>query len=97
MDDVIFEEFKGTGNMELKLDRTLQERRIFPAIDVLKSGTRREEALLSEAERDAVWALRREMGRQTPADTMSVLIQFMKNSENNEEFVNLMTKNFSRK
>ena len=96
MDDVIFEEFKGTGNMELKLDRNLQERRIFPAIDVLKSGTRREEALLSEREREAVWALRREMARQSPADTMGVLLQFLKNSENGEEFTELILKNFGK-
>ena len=66
MDDVIFEEFKGTGNMELKLDRTLQERRIFPAIDILKSGTRRENDLLTRDENEAIWKLRRELSRQTP-------------------------------
>lgn len=96
MDDVIFEEFKGTGNMELKLDRTLQERRIFPAIDVLKSGTRREEALLSDREREAAWSLRRELSRQTPADIMAVLIQFLRNSNTNDEFVDLILKNYSR-
>ena len=57
MDDVIFEEFKGTGNMELKLDRNLQEKRIFPAIDILKSGTRREEDLLNEREKEACWII----------------------------------------
>ena len=97
MDDVIFEEFKGTGNMELKLDRTLQERRIFPAIDILKSGTRREEALLSDREREAVWALRREMGRQSPAETMSILLQFLKNTDNNDDFVELILKNYGKK
>lgn len=96
MDDVIFEEFKGTGNMELKLDRTLQERRIFPAIDVLKSGTRREEALLSDKEREAAWSLRRELSRQSPADIMTVLIQFLKNTDNNNDFVELILKNYSR-
>lgn len=96
MDDVIFEEFKGTGNMELKLDRNLQERRIFPAIDLLKSGTRREEALLTVREREAVWALRREMGRQSPADTMGVLLQFLKNTDNTNEFVELILKNYGR-
>ena len=63
MDDVIYEEFKGTGNMELKLDRTLQERRIFPAIDIVKSGTRREETLLAPAEQEANWLLRREIAK----------------------------------
>lgn len=95
MDDVIFEEFKGTGNMELKLDRNLQERRIFPAIDVLKSGTRREEALLSEREREAVWALRREMSRQTPVDTMNVLLQFLKNTKNSNDLAELILKNLN--
>lgn len=97
MDDVIFEEFKGTGNMELKLDRTLQERRIFPAIDILKSGTRREEALLSPNERETVWALRREMSRQTPADTMSILIQFLKNTSDSDELSQLILKNYGKK
>ena len=96
MDDVIFEEFKGTGNMELKLDRNLQERRIFPAIDLLRSGTRREEALLSDREREAVWTLRREMGRQSPADIMNVLLQFLKNSDNTQEFVELILKNYAK-
>jgi len=96
MDDVIFEEFKGTGNMELKLDRSLQERRIFPAIDVLKSGTRREEALLSPEELAAVWAMRREMSRKTPADTMTLLLQFMKNSADNQEMAQMMKKQFSK-
>lgn len=87
MDDVIFEEFKGTGNMELKLDRTLQEKRIFPAIDVLRSGTRREEELLSPKEREAAWSVRREMGRQSPAETIGVLLQYLKSTDNNHDFV----------
>ena len=96
MDDVIFEEFKGTGNMELKLDRTLQERRIFPAIDVLRSGTRREEALLDAKEREAAWAVRRDMARQNPADTMSVLLQYLKATDNNHDFVDKILKNHAR-
>ena len=97
MDDVIFEEFKGTGNMELKLDRSLQERRIFPAIDILKSGTRHEEALLTDTELEAAWSIRSNMGRQTPADIMNVILQFMKNSETNEEFAQMILKNFRKR
>lgn len=62
MDDVIYEEFKGTGNMELHLDRKLAERRVFPAIDIYRSGTRREELLLTPEELDATWVLRKAMG-----------------------------------
>ena len=72
MDDVIFEEFKGTGNMELKLDRTLQERRIFPAIDIVKSGTRREETLLSPAEQEANWLIRHELSKN-PSEYATML------------------------
>lgn len=92
MDDVIFEEFKGTGNMELKLDRGLQERRIFPAIDILKSGTRREEELLSERETEAVWSLRRGMNAQNTYDTMARVLQFLKSTDTNSEFVELILK-----
>lgn len=97
MDDVIFEEFKGTGNMELKLDRTLQERRIFPAIDILKSGTRREEALLSQEECEASWILRREFQKLTPSELMQSVLGYMKNSKDNNEFVNDIIKNFSKR
>lgn len=90
MDDVIFEEFKGTGNMELKLDRTLQERRIFPAIDLLKSGTRREEELLTQEEAEAVWKLRRSV--QNPYDTMAKMLSFMKETKNNQELTQKMLK-----
>lgn len=97
MDEVIFEEFKGTGNMELKLDRTLQERRIFPAIDILKSGTRKEEALLSHDEMEASWILRRQFDKLTATEAMQGVLNLMKNSENNEEFVNIVLKNYSKK
>jgi len=82
--------------MELKLDRSLQERRIFPAIDVIKSGTRREEALLSAREREAVWMLRRDMSRQTPVDTMTNLLQYLKNTDNNRDMVEMMMKHDSK-
>ena len=96
MDDVIFEEFKGTGNMELKLDRMLQEKRIFPAIDIVKSGTRREEDLLSSQELQASWIIRREMGRNTNAETMTRLLQSLRNTQTNKEFVELMIKNYGK-
>lgn len=96
MDDVIFEEFKGTGNMELRLDRTLQEKRIFPAIDILKSGTRREEDLLGNRELDAAWAIRREMGKQQPADAMALLLQYMKNTMTNSEFIDMILRNYGK-
>ncbi len=86
MDDVIFEEFKGTGNMELKLDRTLQERRIFPAIDIAKSGTRREEELLTAKERETAWLVRRDLGRQTTADAAAGIIKRFEKTANNDDF-----------
>jgi len=96
MDEVIFEEFKGTGNMELKLDRGLQERRIFPAIDILKSGTRREEELLSERETEAVWAIRRSLSAQNTYDTMAKILQFLKSTDTHREFVDLILKYYKK-
>src|SRR5690625_4856072 len=85
MDDVIYEEFKGTGNMELHLDRRMAERRIYPAIDVRRSGTRREEALLSKEELAKVWMLRRSMN-DTP-DYLEGFLKKLKEAETNEEFL----------
>lgn len=96
MDDVIFEEFKGTGNMELKLDRGLQERRIFPAIDILKSGTRREEELLSERETEAVWSIRRSLNAQNTYDTMARVLQLLKSTKTNSEFVDMVLKHYKK-
>lgn len=90
MDEVIYEEFKGTGNMELTLSRRLAERRIFPAMDVRKSGTRREEKLLSESELEAVWKIRRTMGQGD--DAAELLIDHMNNTADNEEFIELVKK-----
>ncbi|GAB6877646.1 transcription termination factor Rho [Thermaerobacter litoralis] len=87
MDDVIYEEFKGTGNMELHLDRRLAERRIFPAIDIKRSGTRREELLLSKDEQEIMWALRRSMGDRDPADILEKLIERMRKTRSNAEFI----------
>ena len=90
MDDVIFEEFKGTGNMEVHLDRKLSERRIFPAIDINKSGTRREDLLLTPKEKDTVFALRKAMNSMPVADVTEQVISQMTKSKNNDEFINQM-------
>ncbi|NLM06374.1 MAG: transcription termination factor Rho [Tissierellia bacterium] len=87
MDDVIFEEFKGTGNMEIHLDRSLQERRIFPAIDINKSGTRKEELLMSPNELEAVWSLRKGLSKQSSVDQTEALIEGLMRTENNAELV----------
>ena len=91
MDDVIFEEFKGTGNMEVHLDRKLSEKRIFPAIDINKSGTRREELLLSKKELETVFALRKAMSTMSVADVTEELITQMVATKNNNEFLDKMS------
>ena len=87
MDDVIFEEFKGTGNMEVHLDRKLSEKRIFPAIDINKSGTRREELLLSKKELETVFALRKALSTMAVTEVTEQLIDQMTATKNNEEFL----------
>lgn len=87
MDDVIFEEFKGTGNMELVLDRRMSEKRIFPAIDILRSGTRREENLLSAKELEAVYTVRKMSGRIPAAELTEQLTDMLMKTKNNNEFV----------
>ncbi len=96
MDEVIFEEFKGTGNMELKLDRGMQERRIFPAVDILKSGTRREDKLLTPAEAEASWAIRRNTNSQNTYDTMGKILQFMKDTDKNDELIEAIIKYYKK-
>ena len=91
MDDVIFEEFKGTGNMELRLDRMLQERHIFPAIDIVKSGTRREDMLISQDTIKASWAIRRILSREGNEGYPKIL-QLLRATKNNYEFVELINK-----
>ena len=91
MDDVIFEEFKGTGNMEVHLDRGLSEKRIFPAIDINKSGTRREELLLTPKEQEIVFALRKAMSTKNVADITEQLIEAMMATKNNAEFLDKMS------
>ena len=87
MDEVIFEEFKGTGNMELALDRKLANRRIYPAIDVLSSGTRREDLLMDKEEMQRVWILRKLMSDMTSQESMEFLLQRMKGTRDNAEFL----------
>ena len=87
MDEVIFEEFKGTGNMELVLDRRLAERRIFPAIDVNRSGTRKEELLLTPEELNRIWVLRKVLNEMNPLEAMELLIERMRKANSNAEFL----------
>ena len=87
MDDVIFEEFKGTGNMEINLDRKLADRRVFPAVDLMRSGTRKEELLLSKDELDRTWVLRKVLQQMSPVEAMELLRERMAKTPNNEEFL----------
>jgi transcription termination factor Rho len=90
MDEVIFEEFKGTGNMEIVLDRKLSDRRIFPAVDVNRSGTRKEEILMGEDELNRVWILRKFLSDFTPVEAMEFLTEKMRGTKNNKEFLKSM-------
>ncbi|MBI5603888.1 MAG: transcription termination factor Rho [Deltaproteobacteria bacterium] len=92
MDEVIFEEFKGTGNMEIHLDRKLSDKRIFPAIDINRSGTRKEELLLSTEELNKVWILRKLLAPLTVVDSMEFLLEKMDGTKDNAEFLSLMNK-----
>ncbi|MBR0410420.1 MAG: transcription termination factor Rho [Eubacterium sp.] len=90
MDDVVFEEFKGTGNMELVLDRKLSEKRIFPAINIQKSGTRRDDLLLTKDEQEVLFALHREMSGSRAEENMEQILTFFKKTRSNEEFIETM-------
>ncbi len=90
MDDVIFEEFKGTGNSEIILDRKLQERRVFPAIDITRSGTRREELLMGEDELNKVWILRKILNPNNPVEAMEFLLDKMRRTKSNKQFLESM-------
>ena len=92
MDDVIFEEFKGTGNMELHLDRRLSEMRIFPAVSLNKSGTRREDLLLDQEEMEAVWLMRRAMANRNGQDVAEEIIDNLAHTKNNKNFVQIIKK-----
>lgn len=96
MDEVIFEEFKGTGNMELHLDRKLADRRIFPAIDIIKSGTRKEELLFTAEELECTWVLRKVLGSLGPAETMELVLDRLTHSKSNVDFREMvMTSSFA--
>jgi transcription termination factor Rho len=87
MDEVIFEEFKGTGNMELVLERRLSDRRVFPAIDINRSGTRKEELLFTPEEIKRIWMLRKVLNELDPVEAMEMLVQKMKRTKINAEFL----------
>jgi transcription termination factor Rho len=91
MDDVIFEEFKGTGNMEVHLDRKLSDKRVFPAIDLNKSGTRKEELLLEKNELNRVWVLRKVLTPLSTVEAMELLIDKLDKTKTNADFLNMMS------
>jgi len=92
MDDVIFEEFKGTGNMELHLDRKLVDRRIFPAIDINASGTRKEELLVSREDLNRMWILRKVLNPLSTVETMEFLLDKLKGTKTNRDFLDSMNR-----
>jgi len=97
MDDVIYEEFKGTGNMEIHLDRNLAEKRIFPAIDILKSGTRREELLLTQKELEGIWAIRKAMSNMGTAEVTEMILKRLAQTKSNEEFISSINTSYVEK
>jgi len=92
MDDVIFEEFKGTGNMEIHLDRKLVDKRVFPAIDIIKSGTRKEELLIPKEDLNRIWVLRKVLTPLSPVEAMELLLDKMGKTKSNNEFLSAMQK-----
>lgn len=92
MDDVIFEEFKGTGNMEVHLDRKLQEKRVFPAIDIAKSGTRREDLIMNRREIEAMWQIRKAFSNQSTAEVTENILTWLVRTKSNEEFIDNISK-----
>ena len=92
MDDMVYEEFKGTGNMELILDRRLSEKRIFPAIDIVKSGTRREDLLLDQDEQEAVYIMRKAFNGMKADEAVENILNMFVHTKNNKEFVDLVKK-----
>ena len=92
MDEVIFEEFKGTGNMEVHLERKLVEKRTFPAIDLNKSGTRKEELLIDKASLNRIWILRKVLHPMNVVDSMEFLISKLEGTKTNKEFLDSMSK-----
>jgi transcription termination factor Rho len=92
MDDVIFEEFKGTGNMEIHLDRKLVDKRVFPAIDIIKSGTRKEELLIQKDDLNRIWVLRKVLTPLSPVEAMELLLDKMGKTKSNADFLGAMQK-----
>jgi transcription termination factor Rho len=92
MDDIIFEEFKGTGNMEIHLDRKLTDKRVFPSIDVQKSGTRKEELLIPKDDLNRIWVLRKVLNPLSPVEAMELLIDKMSKTKTNADFLSSMQK-----
>jgi len=91
MDDVIFEEFKGTGNMEINLDRRLSDKRVFPAIDIQRSGTRKDELLLPQEELSRVWVLRKVLSPLSTVEAMELLLSRLTKTKSNSEFLASMS------
>ena len=91
MDDVIFEEFKGTGNMEIHLDRKLTDRRVFPSIDIQKSGTRKEELLIPKDDLNRIWVLRKVLNPLSPVEAMELLLSKMGKTKSNGDFLAAMS------
>jgi transcription termination factor Rho len=92
MDDIIFEEFKGTGNMEIHLDRKLTDKRVFPSIDITKSGTRKEELLIAKEDLSRVWVLRKVLNPLSPTEAMELLLDKMGKTKSNADFLSAMQK-----
>ena len=92
MDEVIFEEFKGTGNMEINLDRRLVDKRLFPAIDITRSGTRKEELLINDKELNRIWILRKVLSQLSEVEAMELLLEKMSKTKTNTEFLSAMSK-----
>jgi transcription termination factor Rho len=91
MDDVIFEEFKGTGNMEIVLDRKMMDKRIFPAVDINKSGTRKEELLMPKDELNRIWILRKVLNPLSPVEAMELMLERLAKTKSNREFLDSMS------
>jgi transcription termination factor Rho len=91
MDDVIFEEFKGTGNSEIVLDRKMSDKRIFPAIDINKSGTRKEELLLPREELNRIWILRKVLNPLSPVEAMELMLERLAKTKSNRDFLESMS------
>jgi transcription termination factor Rho len=92
MDDIIFEEFKGTGNMEIHLDRKLVDKRVFPAIEIQKSGTRKEELLIPRDDLNRIWVLRKVLNPLSPVEAMELLLDRVKKTSSNSDFLAAMQK-----